>query len=81
MDDFITQIEVWLADPANNAIEPGSALPAFAKPLVGCAQGDDKIFDFLKRDIGSDFYWTPVDAFALAFPGESAQSDELSVIA
>ncbi|MCP4338786.1 MAG: 4Fe-4S ferredoxin [Desulfobulbaceae bacterium] len=75
------QIESWMADRANNAIEPGSALAAFAKPLVGFALGEDQLFTFFKTDIGAEFYWTPEEAYAQAFPGEMVQADELSVIA
>ncbi len=75
------QIGLWLDDKANNALEPGSDLEAFSKPLVGFASGDDELFSFLKKDIGADFYWMPEDAFALAYPDECIRSDELSVIA
>ncbi len=81
MNKIIEKIESWMADRANNAIEPGSALPAFDKPLVGFAVGEDALFNFLKVDIGSEFYWTPEDAFAVAFPGETVRAKELSVIA
>ena len=53
---------------SNNALEPGSELPAFAKPLVGFASGEDELFSFLKTDIGPEFYWTPEESFLLAFP-------------
>ncbi len=68
-------------NPANNCIEPGSEVPAFANPLIGCAAGEDKLFSFLKTDIGPDFYWTPDEAFAIAFPDDKVQAEELSVIA
>ncbi len=70
-----------MADPLNNALEPGSKLPAFSTPLVGCGSGDDALFEFLKSDIGREFYWTPNDAFSQAFPDESVHPNELSVIA
>ncbi len=70
-----------MANRANNAIEPGSEVPAFAKPLVGFALGEDNLFPFLKEDIGPDFYWTPEEAFSSAFPEETVRADELSVIA
>ncbi len=66
---------------ANNALEPGSELPAFTKPLVGFASGEDELFYFLKADIGSEFYWTPEEAFSSAFSDERVKADELSVIA
>lgn len=65
---------------ANNAIEPESELKAFCKPLVGFALGEDDLFGFLKADIGFEFYWTPEEAFAIAFPEEKVQPNELSVI-
>ncbi len=71
----------WMADPANNALEPGSDLPAFDQPLVGFAAGEDALFTFIKNDIGPAFYWTPEEAFKAAFPAETVRADELSVIA
>ena len=81
MDDIAQRIESWLNDLSHNALEPGSEFRAFAKPLVGFASGDDKLFGFLKEDIGSAFYWTPEEAFSAAFPNERVKADELSVIA
>lgn len=75
--DFILQ---WMADLKNNAIEPGADQPAFSEPLIGIGAGDDQLFSFLKQDIGKDFYWTPLDAFTLAFPDKQVASSELSVI-
>ncbi|WP_272698968.1 4Fe-4S ferredoxin [Desulfovibrio sp. Fe33] len=73
-------IDDWMAVPGNNSLGPGLSLPAFDTPLVGCAAGDDPLFDFLKRDIGAEFYWTPEEAFALAFPEAGADGSDLSVV-
>jgi ferredoxin len=81
MNNILEHIHLWMADPVNNVIEPGSGLRAFDVPLVGFSHGDDDLFNFLKRDIGFDFYWTPEDAFLSAFPGESVSGNELTVIA
>ncbi len=81
MSQIRDDIASWMADRANNAIEPGSVLPAFAPPLLGFAVGEDELFAFLKADIGAEFYWTPEEAFSLAFPGEKVRAEELSVIA
>lgn len=81
MTPITEQICTWMNDPANNALEPGSALPAFSSPLVGYASGEDELFTFFKKDIGPEFYWTPAEAFSQAFPREQVQPDELSVIA
>ncbi len=80
MFEITKKIEVWLDIRANNALEPGSELPAFAQPLVGFALGEDDLFFFLKSDIGTEFYWTPEEAFLSAFPEEKIRAEELSVI-
>ena len=74
------RIRAWMADPANNALEPGSCLPAFDPPLLGVASGADPLFAWLKKDIG-EFYWEPLQAFGLAFPDQSPEPRELSVLA
>ncbi len=81
MEDITHRIEAWMANLANNSLEPGSQLPAFDNPLVGFAAGDDELFTFLKADIGSDFYWTPKEAFSTVFSKENVEADELTVIA
>ena len=48
-------------------------------PQLGFARGDDPLFSRLQADIG-DFYWTPQDAFALAFPEHPLPAARLSVI-
>lgn len=81
MYEIMEKIHSWMDDLGNNALEPGSQYPAFARPLVGFGSGEDALFSFLKKDIGADFYWTPEEAFKIAFPLENVSSAELSVIA
>lgn len=69
-----------MSNITNNALCPESELPAFDTPLIGFASGEDELFNFLKNDIGADFYWTPKESFLLAFPNEKIQADELSII-
>lgn len=69
-----------MEDLANNCLEPGADMPAFAKPLIGFCAGNDHIFEFFKSDIG-EFYWTPKEAFQAAYPGAEVTADKLSVIA
>ncbi|WP_432735288.1 4Fe-4S ferredoxin [Maridesulfovibrio sp. FT414] len=78
---IIREIKSWMADIRNNAIEPGSDQPAFDEPLVGFASGADPLFEFLKEDIGPEFYWTPVEALQNAFPSIEVEPEEVSVIA
>ncbi len=80
MERITAEITKWTAQKANNTIMPGSNLPAFDRPMVGCAAGDDPLFAFLKEDIGPGFYWTPEEAFAAAFPGYNTPAGELSVV-
>lgn len=82
MDTAIARdITAWMADPANNALAPGLTEPAFAAPLTGYASGADPLFDWLRQDIGPDFYWTPADVFREAFPERSVRPEDLTVIA
>lgn len=75
-------IEALIADfcgsPANS-LENGTDEPAWGTPQVGYARGDDPLFAKLKTDIGP-FYWTPEEAFALAFPELSVTLADLAVI-
>ncbi|WP_243312724.1 4Fe-4S ferredoxin [Fundidesulfovibrio agrisoli] len=80
MRDIVENVAAWMDDRANNAIEPGSDLPAFDTPLLGCASGADPLFERIKADIGPEFYWTPLDAYRLAFPEEAPAPEELRVI-
>lgn len=81
MQSIIERITTWMSDRHNNAIDPESPLPAFDTPLLGCASGEDPLFTRIKADIGPDFYWTPQDAYRLAFPDENPAPEELRVIA
>lgn len=68
----------FCATPANT-LENGTGEPAWAAPLVGYAKGDDPLFDKIKNDIGP-FYWSPLDAYRLAYPGEDIDAAALAVI-
>ena len=81
MYQIVAQINKWMDNIENNAITPGSELPAFGQPIIGCARGDDPLFVFFKEDIGPEFYWTPEEAFKIAFPDIKILPNELSVIA
>jgi len=81
MDQLARLVAAWMDDRANNALEPGSDLPAFDTPLLGCASGADPLFARIRADIGEEFYWSPAQAYALAFPDDPAAPGELTVIA
>lgn len=53
--------------------------PAWEKPLVGFASGDDAIWEEYKNHIG-DFYWTPLEIFTSTFPTVTVKPQDLTVI-
>ena len=72
-------IDTFMKSPANDLHMPDGPEPAFGQPLVGVAAGDDPLWAEYKNHVG-EFHWTPGEAFALAFPGETPPAAELRVI-
>ncbi len=78
--DFIQAIvQEYMAGPANSVAMPGGPEAAYETPLVGFAAGNDPIWDEIAAK-ATPGQWRPLEAFGLAFPGEAASADELSVI-
>jgi epoxyqueuosine reductase len=71
-------VAAYAVSPANVNGMPDDER-VFERPLVGFAAGDDPLWAELKQQIG-DFYWSPADAFALAFPDAAAVPAELTVV-
>ena len=70
--------EFWATAPSNSLhLAPGEK--AWGRPQLAVARGDDPFFAQFKHMIGP-FYWTPAEAFALAFPDQPAPAAELRVI-
>ncbi len=69
----------FMESPANDIHLPDAREPAFGPPLVGFAAGDDPLWDEFKEHVGP-YHWTPVEAFALAYPGVAVDARELSVM-
>ncbi|MFO7983828.1 MAG: 4Fe-4S ferredoxin [Desulfuromonadales bacterium] len=63
-----------------NSLNTSSGEKAWDEPLTGTARGDDPLFSRIKAALG-DFYWTPQEAFAMAFPDAPAPAEELSILA
>ena len=74
-----TFIRDALRDPALNTLQDPSNERAWADPLVGFSCGDDPLYEQYQEYVGP-FHWTPVEAFAAAFPGGAVGADELTVI-
>ena len=62
-----------------NSLENGTGEPAWDVPQFAYARGDDPLFSQLKHDIG-EFYWTPEEAYKLAYPDEEIAASVLAVI-
>jgi epoxyqueuosine reductase QueG len=72
-------VNAFLESNANDLHLPDRSEPAFGAALLGFAAGADPLWNDYKKYVG-EFHWTPAEAFALAFPEESARPDELTVI-
>lgn len=72
-------IKKFVAGSEENSLKNTSNDRAWAEPLAGFSRGDDPIFEFFKTDIGP-FFWTPLEAFSLFFPGSGVKPGELAVI-
>jgi len=72
-------IQDFWADAPGNSLQLDSGEKSWAEPHVAVARGDDPFFARFKQMIGP-FYWTPAEAFALAFPDDPAPDAELKVI-
>ena len=62
-----------------NSLENGTGEPAWDAPRFAYARGDDPLFEQMKKDIG-EFYWTPAEAFRLAYPGKDVDPSSLAVV-
>ncbi|HKJ89317.1 MAG TPA: 4Fe-4S ferredoxin, partial [Gammaproteobacteria bacterium] len=69
--------QFWQTAPSAAPPEVGERL--WEEPKLGFARGDDPLFACLKEQIG-DFFWTPEEAFARAFPAAALPGSDLSVI-
>jgi hypothetical protein len=72
IEDFVeTSLENTLQNPGNDR--------ACDSPLVGFSSGADSLYLDFKDHVGP-FHWTPIEAFALAFPELKVAAEDLSVI-
>jgi len=78
-DYIIEQLKKIAAASPENELHKKVPEKAWGEPIIGFAKGDDPIFDQLKDHIG-DFYWTPPEAYKLAFPKDDVKTKNLTVI-
>jgi epoxyqueuosine reductase QueG len=62
-----------------NSLNLPSHEPAWAEPQIAYARGNDPLFAEVKKSIGP-FYWSPLEAFRLAYPNDTATAADLAVI-
>lgn len=77
--DIENIIYQYWATAAGNSLQMATGEKAWAEPHVAVAAGDDPLFQRIKELIGP-FYWTPQEAYTLAFPEHPASASELRVI-
>jgi len=70
--------EFW-SQSSENTLGGETDEKAWEEPVVGYSNGEDPLYGRFKDEIGP-FFWTPLEAFRLAFPEEEAEGEELTVI-
>ena len=78
-EEWIRASVIAFAEGPENTLQNNENEPAWARPLIGFAAGDDPLWDELKRHIGP-FFQTPGEIFAQTFPSAGALREELTVI-
>lgn len=53
--------------------------PLFDEPLIGFSAGNDPLYEFFQKDIGSP-YMTPEELFRVSFPDKDTSAGDLTVI-
>jgi epoxyqueuosine reductase QueG len=79
LQDIDRIISGFWASAGSNSLHLHTGEKAWAAPHVAIARGDDPLFYRHKEMIGP-FFWTPAEAYALAFPHDPAPADALRVI-
>ncbi|WXG43871.1 MAG: epoxyqueuosine reductase [Promethearchaeati archaeon SRVP18_Atabeyarchaeia-1] len=77
----------WIGDSVKRfvGVSPENSLKnkenerAWADPIVGFSSGADPLYQFFKKDIG-EFYLSPLEIFARAFPKTRTTANQLTVI-
>jgi epoxyqueuosine reductase QueG len=79
LSPWITDIIVKFNESEENSLMNTQNEPAWSKPIVGFAKGNDPLWEEYKRHIG-DFHWTPAEIFELAFSSSPVKPYDLTVI-
>ena len=80
LSQWLTDVVIEFTNTSpENSLYDDKKEKAWDEPIVGFAQGNDKLFEWLKEHIGL-FYWTPEEIFRITFPEKDVSSSSLSVI-
>lgn len=74
-----TVIREFIGTSPANRLKEGSEEKLWEDFLIGCASGDDPIFEEYKRLVG-DFHWTPEEIYRKTFPVDEASAADLTVV-
>lgn len=74
-----TIIQKFIRNSPENTLQNQANEKAFEKVLIGFSSGADPLYEEYNEHVGP-FHWTPLEIFALAFPGVRVSSEELTVI-
>jgi hypothetical protein len=72
-------IKNFVNESPENSLRNNEKERAWADPLVGFSKGDDPLYQFYKKDIGS-FYMAPLEMITQTFPRLKTASDQITVI-
>lgn len=74
-----SSIEDFIDNSPDNSLKNKNNEKAFKSPIIGFSRGNDALYRFFKKDIGT-FYWEPIEIYAKKFPNLKVLPDELTVI-
>lgn len=78
--DWVRQIieSFWEHSP-ENTLNNGSGEKAWDRPLVGFVRATHPLFQRYATDL-APFYWSPQQAYQMAFPEDSVRLEDLSIV-
>lgn len=79
LNEWISQSIVSFVENSRDNLLERFHEKAWDKPLVGFSRGDDELYGFYKKDIGS-FYLLPKEFLEGTYPGKEFLSEEITVI-
>ncbi len=72
-------IKSFVNESPENSLRNEEDEKAWGDPLIGFSKGDDPLYPFYKKDIGS-FYMTPLEMITQTFPRLKTTPDQITII-